>query len=313
MNPEVCESIGTDWAGWTVLAVHPGALGDLLLVVPALDALRRRGARRLILAARGEGAALLRSAGFADEVWNLDGAWAAPLFAGERPRETPGDGPDRPDAAAVFLRKADPALRRGVERLAGRVVVADAGDEGRHVAECWAAPWGAIDRSRAWLRSWALRQDPGDVPGSAIVVHPGSGSPRKNWPLERWANLLRAIRRETNRPLIVLEGPAEAGRGGELIDRMGGNGLLLREEPLRRVAAVLSRADLYLGNDSGISHLAGPAGAASVTVFGPTRPERWAPLGPRVRAVSPADGPGPVSEVAVERVIESVRDLMMNA
>jgi len=74
-----------------------------------------------------------------------------------------------------------------------------------------------------------------------------------------------------------------------------------RSLPLRTLAAVLARASVYLGNDSGVSHLAAAAGAPTVAVFGPTDPDRWSPVGPAVRTVR-ADT-GSVGDVSVDAVV----------
>jgi heptosyltransferase-3 len=56
--------------------------------------------------------------------------------------------------------------------------------------------------------------------------------------------------------------------------------------PLEELAARLAGCHAYLGNDSGVSHLAGLCGARTVVLFGPTSPVVWSPLGPRVRTMT---------------------------
>jgi heptosyltransferase-3 len=72
------------------------------------------------------------------------------------------------------------------------------------------------------------------------------------------------------------------------------------ELPLRILGAVLARAGLFVGNDSGVSHLAAAAGAPTLSLFGPTAPEVWSPLGPRVVTLR-APG-GAMSEISVDEV-----------
>ena len=77
---------------------------------------------------------------------------------------------------------------------------------------------------------------------------------------------------------------------------------VLRDAPLPHVAAVLARLCRYLGNDSGISHLAGQLGIATHAIFGDTDARTWHPLGPHVRVIQarrdacPACGPGVLCE-----------------
>jgi ADP-heptose:LPS heptosyltransferase len=104
------------------------------------------------------------------------------------------------------------------------------------------------------------------------LIAPGSGSISKNWPLSNYLELARAL-------LIAkafLLGPAEAELGallGEL------KAPVLKDVPLGTAAAILKSCGWYLGNDSGISHLAGAVGARGIALFGPTAPRRWRPRG----------------------------------
>jgi heptosyltransferase-2 len=124
-------------------------------------------------------------------------------------------------------------------------------------------------------------------PGPWMAVAPGSGSRRKNWPLERYYEVSRALGWEYGLRVVWLAGPAEE----EMLPYLGPlaqaqGQLLLANRPLARVARVLSRCRLYIGNDSGLTHLAAAvAGPEVLALFGPTDPRVWAPLGPRVRTL----------------------------
>jgi hypothetical protein len=99
-----------------------------------------------------------------------------------------------------------------------------------------------------------------------VVFHPFSGSTRKNWPLERFREVARLL----PAPVRWCAGPDEVLEGAE------------RFEDLGELMEWLAGARAYLGNDSGISHLAAACGVPVVAVFGPTDPRVWAPRGPRV-------------------------------
>jgi heptosyltransferase-3 len=108
--------------------------------------------------------------------------------------------------------------------------------------------------------------------GTFAVIHPFSGSPRKNWPLEKFRALARGIERRM--PVEWCAGPDDPPLAGAV-----------RIDDLYELACWLARARLYIGNDSGISHLAAAVGAPVLALFGPTDPRIWAPRGPNVRVM----------------------------
>jgi heptosyltransferase-2 len=86
---------------------------------------------------------------------------------------------------------------------------------------------------------------------------------------------------------------------------LGDGAVFLRNAPLPVVGAVLKRCQLFLGHDSGLSHLAGAVGVPSVLLFGPTDPAVWAPTNPQVRTVV-APG-GMLDALPVEPVLAAAR------
>jgi heptosyltransferase-3 len=110
-----------------------------------------------------------------------------------------------------------------------------------------------------------------------VLLHPGSGSPRKNW--GGFKALVPALRRR-DRVVAVLLGPAETDDVGVWYETM-----TVRDLTISQVAALLRRASLYVGNDSGVSHLAAAVGTPAVVLFGPTDPSVWAPRGPATHIV----------------------------
>jgi len=115
-----------------------------------------------------------------------------------------------------------------------------------------------------------------------LVLHPGSGGRAKCWMLDNFLGIARAVQdRDWN--AVFLMGPAESERWTEAQRR----GLeqafpVLEGVPLGSILAVLSLANGFVGNDSGISHLAGAMGVRSFAAFGPTNPQVYHPLGERV-------------------------------
>lgn len=102
-----------------------------------------------------------------------------------------------------------------------------------------------------------------------IVIHPFSGSARKNWPLEKY----REVATQLPLPVEWCAGPEEPLEGAVRIDNLG------------ELARWLAGARLYIGNDSGITHLAAAVGTPVIAVFISTDPAVWAPRGPHVQVM----------------------------
>jgi heptosyltransferase III len=114
-----------------------------------------------------------------------------------------------------------------------------------------------------------------DCPGpreNYAVIQPFSGSPRKNWPLENFRKLAAGL--EDTMPVRWCAGPDDPPLDGAV-----------RFDDLYDLACWLARARLYVGNDSGITHLAAAVGTPVLALFGPTDPAVWAPRGPHVQVV----------------------------
>lgn len=113
--------------------------------------------------------------------------------------------------------------------------------------------------------------------GRPFAVHPGSGSPLKNWPVERYAEILRRLQ-ERNQETVVVIGEADRSEAEMLARALPGvaclTGLTLPE-----LGATLAECGGFLGNDSGISHLAAAVGLPVTVLFGASDPETWAPRG----------------------------------
>lgn len=113
-----------------------------------------------------------------------------------------------------------------------------------------------------------------------LALAPGSGAREKNWPLEYFQAVARWWREETNGAVVLVAGPVEEERGG--IEPLLDCALVARSLRLAQLGALLARSDLYLGNDSGVTHLAAAVGTRTVALFGPSDARQWGPRGKRV-------------------------------
>jgi heptosyltransferase III len=122
-----------------------------------------------------------------------------------------------------------------------------------------------------------------------VAIHPGSGSAEKCWPAPRFAQVIKRLW-EQNYPILVLAGPADTECIDDLLKHLSYPPIsemfkLLTKAPLLEVAHQLQQCRCYLGNDSGITHLAAMLGVPTVAIFGPTDPKIWRPVGPFVRVI----------------------------
>jgi heptosyltransferase III len=281
-----------------ILIWHQGALGDLLLAGPALAALSRHYAgARITALGHPERWGLLAPSLPLDEVWDSGEARWGHLFS---------DG-DLPPLLVESLSRFQLALIFGPHpqailedrlRLAGIPAVcwlpsfpetnteAVATLQARHLAGLGLNYVPVPFQLETGLDpETELPELPG--PGFWMAVAPGSGAPRKNWPLALYYEVSRTLGWEYGLRVVWLAGPAEEEMLPYLSPLAKAQGqLLLANRPLARVAQVLSRCRLYIGNDSGVTHLAAAVGGPEVlALFGPTDPRVWAPLGPHVRAL----------------------------
>lgn len=131
---------------------------------------------------------------------------------------------------------------------------------------------------------------PATAPRNTIVIHPFSGSARKNWPLANF----RALAQSLPFPVEWSAGPEEPLREA------------VRFENLLDLAAWLRGARLYVGNDSGITHLAAAAEMPVVALFGPSNPAIWAPRGPNVTVIAKPSSSAPRPDLEASRLLREI-------
>jgi ADP-heptose:LPS heptosyltransferase len=250
------------------LAVHPGALGDVLLAIPALRALRERHST-VRLAAAPRIAQLLSSLGVVDEACAVDRLGLDALFVDGGARASLF-GADR---VVCWMGAGDAAFTRRLSAQAPSVTVAPSVGEGlvwAHLLRT-AVPEGRVLVDPvivpASLRAAGrelLVQSGWDGERRVLIVHPGAGSVAKRWPAEGFASAAGGM---ADQPVLVVHrGPADADAAAALARRLTAP-LILDEPALPALAGALSHATAFVGNDSGVSHLAAAVGIPAVVPF----------------------------------------------
>lgn len=122
------------------------------------------------------------------------------------------------------------------------------------------------------------------IPGKKLVaLHPGSGSRKKCWPIDCYDKLISWLHTVKDVQVLLISGYADTGIVEEL--RVRGNDVFVLADslPLSVLSAVINQCDFFVGNDSGITHLASAVGTPTIAIFGPTDPDIWGPRGKRVK------------------------------
>lgn len=297
-----------------ILIWHQGALGDLLLAGPALSALRRHYPRARITAlGHPQRWALLTPTLSLEAVWDSAAAAWAPLFAADAPLPPVLQERLAPcQLALVFSPSPHPTLpsrlgQAGIAAVRWLPSFPTAGEEA--VGAFLAAALTRLEISQVddTFRliigdDWQDQAPRLSGPGPFLAVAPGSGQACKNWPLAHYYEMTRALAWQHGLRVIWLAGPAEE----PILPYLRGltaaqDHLLLANLPLTAVAATLARCRLYLGGDSGLTHLAAAVGVPGVVaLFGPTDPRVWAPPGKYVRVLA---APCPQAPCAAGREI----------
>ena len=156
-----------------------------------------------------------------------------------------------------------------------------------------------------------------------LTIHPGSGGLLKCWEFTRFMAVSRCVQEQLGfRPLFIF-GPAERALSQRLKNSLGGDLPIVECLPLPVLAGALTWCSGYLGNDSGVTHLAAALGVPTVAIFGPTDPILWGPLGARVMILSKRKEGKHVGEgvchgcccldlISVEDVIQSLASIALD-
>jgi hypothetical protein len=290
--------------------LRPGALGDCILTLPAFELIQVHFAGlRPVLASSPAGCRVARLSGLFGDTCPYESPDLAALFvdgierdglfrdvgalvafgaggAGEIAERARRAGvsatasvdtwpdADGPHVARQFLDRTAEAL--GFE-AAGDAAFLAAAHDSRMPADDFSTPEGEMRLPPIQVRgdssAWAAR------PGYRVAVAPGAGSPTKCWPAEHFAEACGLLLESHRVHLMLLLGPAEMERPEvrEAFARLPCSVSECWSVP--DLASTLAACDLYIGNDSGLSHLAAWAGTEVLALFGPTDPGLWAPLG----------------------------------
>jgi heptosyltransferase-3 len=264
------------------LIYHAGALGDFITTLPAFACWREALPRgeRLVLLGRPAFAPL--SATPFDETWDAGAAEFAPLFSGSAAAGSPLAGKLGTISTALVFAAPSSSMPESLAKLGVREIQRQDPFPSSvvHVVDWHLSLFaGPVPAGERMPRIRVPPQKAAGETAGMVALHPGSGSAEKNWPMERFSDLAARLVERGHRIAWVL-GPAETGLG-PLPGAEEWRSLALTE-----LAARLESCRLYVGNDSGVTHLAAATGCPTVALFGGSDPRVWAPRGQRVSIVT---------------------------
>ena len=142
----------------------------------------------------------------------------------------------------------------------------------------------------------------------SIGYHPGAGKAPNCWPAERFAQVVNTLSRDLGAFAFITSGPMDEATLEKLVKGLREPFYPLERMPVRRVASVLANLNLVISNDTGIMHVAAAVGVPVLSLFGPTDPLQWAPIGKKHRYIVSKDGM--MESILVEEVLAIAREML---
>lgn len=283
-----------------ILFVRGGAIGDFILTLPAIKAVREAHPRAHIeILGYKHIAALAENRFYAEAARSIEYGSLSSFFA--RDAELHPELRDyfgSFDLVVSYLYDPDSFFENNLRRSGVRKILRGPAKihNGQHSVrqllrpiEEFGLPVSAIaprvypsTTDREFARNFLSV-----LPWPICAIHPGSGSEKKNWPIQKWIELANYLLGASS--LVVVAGEADAAQADRLEREWKNRAVLMAKNlPLPQLAAVLQNC-VFIGHDSGISHLAAAAGSECVLLFGPTDPAIWAPLNENARVLRAPD------------------------
>jgi ADP-heptose:LPS heptosyltransferase len=289
----------------SVLIIHQGAIGDFILSLPSLEAIHRFYSQtRFIFLGNPSILEIIHSRPYFGVVLNYAEKRWAPLYNSKEKLDTGVFSSLPPvDSIFAFCRSSSQTL---VDNLAGiyekpsyRIDPFPEAALGLHVSEYQCrqleefgipslpCPTPVVAPSQeVFLEARRFVRENVTAGNQLVLLHPGSGGRKKLWSVTGWLDVIMKLSRNNTIKISLIEGPADSHIVQQLCSELETASLLLVNNwPLGKLAALMKHSSLYLGNDSGITHLAAACNTPTIALFGPTDPSIWGPQGVKVTVV----------------------------
>lgn len=289
--------------------IRGGAIGDFILTLPAISALRQQFPETTLeVLGYPHIVELAMAGGLVDRAEHIEAAGLASFFARNgKLSESIAEYFSEFDVIVSYLYDPDEIFRTNVGRCSPAQFIAGPHrpDEamGIPASQVYLKP---LERLAIFNADPVprLAVKPAQVPERQLVLHPGSGSPRKNWAESNWSELLQLLVNETTLNLLLAGGEAE----GERLQRLAATlpparTRVAQSRPLARLASLLQSSVGFVGHDSGVTHLAAALGLPGLVLWGETVESIWRPPSTRMRVLRASGG---LPNLTVKEVAEQV-------
>jgi len=296
-----------------ILVIRGGAIGDFVLTLPVLAALRAQlPYARLEVLGYGHIARLALVGGLADQVRSIEARPLAGFFA--RGGELTPELQDYFAGFALvisYLYDPDGIFQANVARCSKAQFIAGPhrpGDAANiHATEVFLKPLERLAIFDADPTPRLATSHPRST-SNQLALHPGSGSARKNWPDTSWAELFTYLIRSTNIKVLLIGGEAEEDRLVRLASRVPSDRIkLARNLPLPELAEQMAGCRAFVGHDSGITHMAAALGLRGLVLWGETSQAVWRPRSERMKLLA---APGGLQLLSVETVVRELDEFV---
>lgn len=297
-----------------ILVIRGGAIGDFILTLPAIAALRQRFPNvHLEVLGYPHIAQLATAGGLADRVRPIEARALAGFFArnGELAEEL-RDYFSEFDVIVSYLYDPDEIFHDNLARCSFAQFIQGphrAGENEKiHATKVYLKPLEHLAIFDADPVPQLRLAPRASHPAPPLALHPGSGSERKNWPEQKWQELIAQLIGKSECHLLIVGGEAEGDRLERLVAPLPGDRFTLaRSLPLVELAALLQGCAAFIGHDSGVTHLAAALGLPCVVLWGDTAEEIWRPQGEKMVLVREKAG---LSGITVERVFKELGGIL---
>ncbi len=291
----------------SILVIHQGALGDFILALPALETLRKLFPQaKSVIMGYPRILELAENRFYAEEILSIDQKGMATFFVREGSLDFNLSQFFKTfDLIVVFGRNGGGTVIGNLEKVCqGQILPINSfppWDKKVHLTDHLLKQFAQHgfpasesnpklhlkDSDREWAKDfWKRKGVTLEERTKVIILHPGSGSKRKVWPLDRFLSLAHTLRNHLGSKILIVLGPAEGAEVQKAFEGMEPDSFILGKGlMLLQLASVMEECWFFIGNDSGISHMANALGLPTMVIFGPTDERVWSPRGEKTAVI----------------------------